>query len=307
MERTLSVYFNVDRTYLAVLAYHSDGATLELVDSTENAIDPGYPEKESTKKGIEELNGIISNLPRDIDRLSVTLPAESVLVTQFPGKSSMEPDKIRKLANLEVRQNFPTFNFEDFYINVIPLNNENGNMMLGVIIANEYIRTCKNILSGLEMPINKIEISQLNAHSAFLYNYPEKHDATVALLGIEEQFIDISVIRENQPAYYNLLSLSDPGGISELLENEFNKIIPDVVDSIQGAYFFGTALDKDILLASWETCMMLGMEAVRLNAFRMMSTDLDKRTREYCSRTLHIFPPCIGGALPTYHKKVKIY
>ncbi len=48
------------------------------------------------------------------------------------------------------------------------------------------------------------------------------------------------------------------------------------------------------------------IEIDKLNAFRMVKTTISDRAREYCSRTSHIFPPCIGGFMPFVSNEVKL-
>jgi hypothetical protein len=179
-------------------------------------------------------------------------------------------------------------------------------MMMGIIIPAFDYNACAKILKPVTKYIDKIEVSQFNAHSAFLYNYPEKAKNTVVLVGIQSNFVDISLVKNGKPVYYNLARLDSPDQIGELCENEFNKLTEEYVDVIHNSMFFGSALTKDMLIQTWEISMMLGIESEKLNAFRMTTTQLDERRREYCSRVSHIFAPCVGACVPAYHERYKL-
>lgn len=309
MSKTLSIFFNIDRTYLTLVERTDEGLDLLYLNSTENKIDLENPDTDEYLLGVKELQDLLVNVKDNFDRLTVTLPAESVLVSKFPGKEDLESSELKKLIDFELRQTFPQFNYDDFAISITPLapNSNNKKMILTVIIPNQIFNSCSEILMPLGKTIDNIEISQLNAHNAFMYNYPEFSEKCVALLSVQNQFIDISLIKNGMPAYYNLASFSSTEQIGEMVEKEFEKMLAENTDAIDGAYFFGCGLTKDIMLSCWETSMILGLEAKRLNAFRMMKTSFGKREREYCSRTMQLFPACIGGALPPYHKRIKLY
>lgn len=309
MKQTLSIYFGTDRTYLTVVEPKSTGLELVYINSTQGAIDLENIDDESSLLAAQELEVYLSELHGDIGRIAVTLPSDSVLVTHIPGKKDLSQEDIVKLVNLEIRQNYPQFNFDDFTPSVIPLapRLDGKEMLLAVIIPRKEYTSCKELLSTLKVPITSIEISQMSAHNALLYNYPEEKDKTAAVLNIGKQFVDISVITKGQPIYYNLASFQDKNKIGDLCEDEFSKILSEYVEFIDSAYFFGSELTLDLLNKANETIMGLVMESKRLNAFRMMSCNLDNRTNEYCIRTAHIYPPCIGACIPSYHDKTKLF
>lgn len=305
MANTLSVYFNIDRTYMTLFEQKDKGLELIYVDATRELIDLENPF--GSEVGIAELKDMIAEKKELIKNINITLPAESVFVTQFPGQAGMSKDQLEKLVNLEIKQAFPQFNTEDFISNIIPMvPTKNGDpMMLACIMQKEVLNACKEIFDGF-FPIMNIEISQLNAHTAFLYNYPEKKESTVLFMGIQEQFIDVSVLKNGKPAYYNLLSFSEKEKLGEYYEEEYKKLLKDYVDKVDAAYFFGTGLTKELYIMCWETSMMLELESGRLNAFRMVTTQLEQRYKDYCSRMMHVFPPCVGGNINSYHDLIRL-
>ncbi len=306
MSKTLSVFFNIDRTYLTVIEHTANGLSLEYVNSTKSRIN--FENLGASIKGVDELHELFNQLPDGIARATVTMPAEGVMVAQFPGRSDLSKKDLEKLVSLEIRQIYPQFNFEDFKITLTPFlaSNTKKQTMLAVIIPLEDYETINRIMEPLNLPITNIEISQLNAHSCFLYNYPEMRDKTVALLSVQNQFMDFSIVKNGTPAYYSLSNISRIDAIGEVFENEYNRIVPSLFDSIDAVYYFGSGLTKDVSMMLWETSMLLGiMESKRLNAFRMMLSNLDKRDKEYCSRAFQLYPACVGGCMPARHDFIK--
>jgi len=106
--------------------------------------------------------------------------------------------------------------------------------------------------------------------------------------------------------YYNLVSLPDLEKFGDSLEKEFDKLTSDYISHLDGLYFFGTGLKAEHIEIAKEKLSKKIPLIGRLNAFRMMTTSLSQREREYCSRVSHIFPPCIGGCFPAYHEHIQL-
>jgi len=309
MKSAISVFFNIDRTYLAILTPSENSLSLDYVDATRSHIDLENVFDVDGDKGIIELREFIEKVRHKINRVSVTIPAESVFVSQFPGQKGMTEEQLSKLVSLEIKQAFPQYNTDEFVSNIIPLEKRmNGQeMMLASIMQKDIIDTCKEIFKDY-LPITNIEISQLNAHTAFLYNYPESLEKNIIILGVQDQFIDLSLLKNSKPAYYNLLSFSDSdkNKFGEIIENEYNKLLNDFINRIDGIYFFGAGLNKDLYFSGWEMASVLGLETGRLNAFRMVKANIEDRAKDYCKIMQHVFPPCVGAAIPSYHERIRL-
>lgn len=309
MDTTLSFFFNYDRTFATLVERKDDSLWLRYVDSTNHRLDIENINSDESHAASSEINKLITNLEYPISRLTVTLPAESLLVTQFPGSERLEKDDLKKLVNLEVRKLYPQFNFENFVLNIVPMvkSIEGTENILAVLVPNDDFKEVRRILQATNQPISNIDLSQLNAHNAHSYNYPEEHDKNIILLSIQKQFIDFSITRNGSPLYYNVIKYNDDGDIAMAFEEEITKVIGVYTDQIDGAYYFGSGLTKDISMMCWEVSMMGGFEGKRLNPFRMMKTTLDDRTKEYCSRVFHLFPACVGAAMPPQYKRILLY
>ncbi len=308
-ERTLSIYFNTDRIYLTGVRVENNRAMLDYIESTNHHIDLENLESDESKNALTELEKILSGLDFKPDKLTVTLPAESIFITKFPAKSSFSKDQLRQLVNLELRQAYPEFNYENFEVMITPIyaSKTQKESMIGMIILKSDIQFLNNFFNKFNLKISNFEISQLAAYSTFMFNYPEMRDKTVMIIGYQGQFLDFTVHRNGETLYYNINSISDTNQIGEATEKEYAKIQESAVDEVDAVYFYGSSLTRNITLSLWETGMMLGiMEAKRLNPFRMMGSSLDKRHLEYCSRTFQIYPPCVGSGLKRWHTLINI-
>jgi hypothetical protein len=309
MNKMLSVYFSSERTYLAVTESTAKGLSLVYLNATETPVDLEVADDKNLEIAAQEMNALVHELGDDIERLSITLPSDNVLVTQFPYKPNMAAEDVKKLVEIEIKHAYPQFNYNDFISSVIHFapRLDGKQMAMAEIIPKQSFISCRQLLQKVNLPISNIETSQLNAHTAFLYNYPEQAATVTAIIGVSKNFVDISVIKDKTPLYYSLAALKDPKDIGKVVEAELDKILTDYVTFVDCAYLYGEGLTKEMVDIVTSTLLGLVMEVGRLNAFRMFSSNLDARHREYCTRTAQIFPPCIGGCLPAYHQKVKLY
>lgn len=309
MKYSLCVHFSYERVYFTVVEPSNTGLQLIYINSTGHGIDLANPNDANSKKGIEELELILSEIGNVISGIYITLPSENVLVSQIPGKDGLSKDEVGKLINLEVKQAYPQYTSDDYTFNVVPLAPRiNGSkMLMAVIIPNIIYSNAKKLLGSLKAPVIRMEISQLNAHSAFLYNYPEDKESTVAFFCIQDKFVDVSVINNSQPAYYNLQKYNDEFDIAGICEKEFDILMTDYVENIDSAYLFGPGLTKSMFDRADGMLSIMVNKTGRLNAFRMFGTALGDREKEYCRKTYHIYPSCIGGVIPPWHERLKFY
>lgn len=308
-EKTLSIFLNTDRIYLTGVRIDNNRAMLDYIESTNHHIDLENIDSDESKNGLKELESILSGLDFKPDRLTITLPAESIFITKFPAKSTYSKDQLRQLINLELRQAYPEFSYENFQVMITPLYapKTKQESMIGMIILKSDMEFLSNYFAKFGLKINNFEISQLASYSTFMFNYPEMREKTVMIIGYQGQFLDFTVHKNGQTLYYNINSISDVNQIGEATEKEYAKIQETTVDEVDAVYFYGSSLTRNITLSLWETGMVLGiMEAKRLNAFRMMGTTLDKRHLEYCSRTFQIYPPCVGSGLKRWHTLINV-
>lgn len=308
-EKTLSIFLNTDRIYLTGVRIDNNRAMLDYIESTNHHIDLENIDSDESKNGLKELESILSGLDFKPDRLTITLPAESIFITKFPAKSTYSKDQLRQLINLELRQAYPEFSYDNFKVMVTPLYapKTKQESMIAMIILKSDVEFLSNYFAKFGLKINNFEISQLASYSTFMFNYPEMRDKTVMIIGYQGQFLDFTVHKNGQTLYYNINSISDVNQIGEATEKEYAKIQETTVDEVDAVYFYGSSLTRNITLSLWETGMVLGiMEAKRLNAFRMMGATLDKRHLEYCSRTFQIYPPCVGSGLKRWHTLINV-
>ncbi len=294
---TLSLFFDEDRTYCLLLRDEERGFALRYIQATDApfSVSDSY-DGHGNEKGRDQIRAILDTIEERPDRITVCLPMESVFVHQFPAPLSLAGEEVRKLVRFEISQHFPDKNYEQFRSQAFPLaaRLDDTRMMLAVIMDRKMAEGVNALLGDFGI-VDHIAVGQLAVHEAFLYNYPEQADQTVAIIGVQGRYLDISVLKNGQAAYLHTQPYNDEDELIDGCEAEFKNILEDYVAYLDGAYIFGSGLTADIL-AQMQSRMSIPVK--RFNALRMMSTTLDAREREYCGRVAHIIAPCVGCALP---------
>jgi hypothetical protein len=308
MEKVLSIYFSPERTYLALLEKTNNGLKLKKVGTTSCPIDLESLESPFNEESLNEMYEILSETINESDFLTVSIPMEYVILTQFPGRPNITKDEIMSVINIEIRQNYPQFNPDEFPTFLFELMPRKGQTyFLAAIIPKKIFQSIKKISNNINKLVERIEISQITAHNAFLYNYPEEKDNFVALFNISDKFIDYSIIKGNEFYFYNLIKYNLPDELPDLIDPSLSKLQNELNIKPSSLYFFGTHLTRIFLNNFISKYGTKFQNIKRLNSLRLVSSGFSDAERQICSRIAHHLPACIGAVIPEYHKKIKIY
>ncbi len=308
MNKTLTIFFSPERTYFALVEPKGKGLELMYIATTSEPIDIENPESPFSQPGLEEFYETIKKIDFNYDLISFSIPIENTILTEFPARPNISKDEIMSIINIEIRQNLPQFNPQEFPTYLFELSpRKNQSYYLTIIIPKLIFKNLKAIVSNLNKPVQKIEVSQINSHNAFLYNYPEEHSKVCALLNIADKFIDFSILKGKDFLWYSLLKYNFTEEIPDLVERKLSEIPNEIVPGVDSIFLYGTNLDKIMFEKVTNKLSRKCSNIKRLNAFRMFTTNLDEASRTICSRLAHHFPACIGSAIPDYHNRIKIY
>jgi hypothetical protein len=306
MEPVISVFFDSDHTYVALLEPDAKGYSLAYINSTRQSVDlTDGGEAMGGISAVVELHEVFMEIAGASSVANVTLPMESVFVHQFPAPLELSEQQITELVRFEISQHFPNQDADAFTSVVYPMcpRLDGTRMMMAVIMERSVIRLVHELLQPLGAEISRIDVAQIAAHNTLAYNYPDNEGSSFIVFGVQERYIDVSVIKNNELCYYQLTPLADRSQIGEVCEEQLARVLDEYVPFVDGAFLFGSGLTQEMFTAVQRK---MTIPAVRLNAFRMVSTTLGDRERAYCTRVAHIFPPCLGSVLPELGKGIKL-
>jgi len=308
MDKTLCVFFSTERTYFAIVTPSPKGMELDFIATTSEPIDLENLDSTYSHKGLEEFYEIAKAIKSDYDTINFAIPIENTIVSEFPARPNITNDEIMSIINIEIRQNYPLFNPQEFPTYLFELSpRKNQPFYLSIIIPKLVFKNLKTIANKLNKPVQRIEISQISAQNAFLYNYPEEQTKISALLNISDKFVDFSLLNGSNFIWYSLIKFNSPDEIPQLINDKINELSKVINFQIDSMYLFGFGLSKILFNEISNSFSNKSSIIKRLNAFRMFTTKADETTRTICARLSHHFPACIGCAIPDYHKRIKIY
>lgn len=297
-----SIHFDIDQVFFTNLETSENGIFLNYINSIS---DGNFATIDL--ENLAEYSEINSEIARfcseagDADSVAITLPTESVLISYIPSDEKMEHSQIKRMIELEINNSYPESTISDFTVILYDFAERmDGNkMMVAAIIPNIILKNINQIFAPLGLPISKINISQFASQNSLLYNYPEQKDKAVALISIQKEYIDLSVMKEGKSIYLSKIYYDAAEELNSILEDEFNIVMTNYVDYVETAFICGKYLTAEILQQCEAKLAEFLMTASRHNTFKMVRTNLEQREKEYCSRTAHIYSACIGAILPS--------
>lgn len=296
-----SIYFDINQIYFANLESNEKGLFLNYINSSTAISDtPIDLENLNNYPNIKEELLLFCQESPKADSIAITLASENVLISYIPGDINMEHSKIKQMIELEISNTYSDSNINNYTVIIYDFAERmDGNkMMIAAIIPNIILQNIYNILKPLQIPISKIDISPFATINSLLYNYPNQKEKAAAVLNLHNEYIDVVVVKEAKPIYYSQVYFDSIDELDSILEEEFNTIMTDYIDYVETAFFCGNYLTVDILAQGEAKLADFLMTGFRLNTFKMVRTNLEQREKEYCSRTAHIYTPCIGAILP---------
>lgn len=305
--KLLSLYFGGSQVFWAEMEAKPNGMYLNHINSTSKPIILDIPEDnpDINQEASEELCNMLTQLEKP-NHVLVSLLSNELTISYFPGDIAMPREDIEALVDLELVNLFPDKSKDDFTILVYDLAERmDGNkMLMALLIPNEKLRVIRETLDFMDMPISKVNISMFTAQNSLLFNYPDYREKAVAAIEINDDYVEISVLNEGTPLYLSRVKHEAAAEIPAILEAEFNKIMTHYISYIETAFIGGIYLTYDLLQACEAKLAEFLMTCVKLNTFKRIRPNVSDREKSYCKNTSHIFPPCIGAALPSSAKYI---
>ena len=210
--------------------------------------------------------------------------------------------------NEEIQQAEPEKTADDFSIMLIPghATEDGSKHMLAIMTDLALIDMCKKCFSSFKVPIKFTQNSQFSAHSACMMNYPEFAHKTIAILGVQERFIDVSVLTEGNLAFYSLYGITADDDFGSVCIKILTSVLPQYLPSLDLALLYGEGLRKDLLDTLSHA---VTVDTMRFNAFRglLSTTSLGISDIALCNKAAHVFPPAIGASLKPLQEKEIVY
>lgn len=225
-------------------------------------------------------------------QVSVALDTALLFLNSIPAEDGLPRTKIKELVEWELHQYFPDSSPADFItdVHVMATHREKGwNELLAVSIRRRYILAIKDALKALGLSLHIVDVDHFSADMALRVNYPDTYRRYLALVGVKENRLDISLMKNGAlQSYRYVVTRSD----QEIVDH-FATLSRET-KGIYSITAYGPHLDKDLLTMVRQGSALL-VEA--LNPLRHMTVSDTLRLADHLSVPSFRFASAVGVAL----------
>jgi hypothetical protein len=301
---TLSLSFDTGRTYVALTRFNDNIPELLFINSTEHPLDFSDDNNQSNQPGKDEIIKLLTQIEQKPDEIQVALTNEHFVLTKIPYKVGISGEEIKELISYEIENNYDSENVFDLNCILTPFfdNHRESDYIFLTMFRKKLSEHVNELLSDTGQ-VKKITTRQFAALNSFVFNYPELNKANTILFGLNQNDIEIAYFVGGKPesAYFKLTA--DENTL-DIVNTEYNRIKTKTGKDDFTIFAYGERLTAQFLE---DFSLIANAKVHRLNAFRNYTTNLDDRAKKYCSRTAHIYPACLGAALPDFAEHIILF
>src|SRR6056300_1523813 len=293
---SLSIFFSSDKVYCGLFSRTPKGIKLIDLSTTLDPIDLDDLDSELTIKATNQLKRCLSEFDSKVSEFNIVLDNENSFWTVIPGNEFTNESDLKRILELEIKNNVKSFNLNDFEFRVYPhgkKDEEDNDQLFVIYFRKEIINNCNKILEIVGLKPDYIVTSQLASQNTIEYNYPDSSHLYSLLINKEEEFCDITVSNDNKTFYYDLLKANDDESLIENLIKTIRTIESEGLNAGKLLLSGSKLTKKFIEKLNDETSLNFN----RINSFRLVRANVEKRMKDYCFRTAHLFSPVVGGSL----------
>jgi Tfp pilus assembly PilM family ATPase len=283
-----------DRTVQAV-EVEQDGPSNSLlaIDEWENTFPFGTPDDtHGIDQFIEYLSAFMKVNKVKAKRVSVALDTSSLFINSFPLEEGLSRVEINEHVNWELGQFFPAVPPKEFVTDIHMMAAhpaERWNQVLSVSVRRRDAYAVQSAISKLGLNLHILDVDHFSADTALRINYPDTERKFIALVGVKENRLDISLLRNGTMEAYSYCIVQS----NQEIVDQVGALSRDV-KGIQSITAYGPYLEKDILVLIRRGSALL-VEA--LNPLRHVKVSDSLRLADHLSVPSYRFASAVGVAL----------
>jgi Tfp pilus assembly PilM family ATPase len=267
--------------------------TLLAIDEWENTL----PEKAGRNgHGIDQFLEYLSAFMKvnrvQARRVSVALDTSQVFINTIPMEAGISRPEMNEQIEWELSQYFPDVPSKAFITDVHPLTHhttERWSEMLTVSVNRRDAYAIQQALVKLGLSLHVVDVDHFSADTALRFNYPDTNQKFLALVGIKENRLDISLIKNGNMESYSYSAVQSNAEIVEQVSR-----LSRETRGIFSITVYGPFLDNDLLVQIRRNSSLL-VEA--LNPLRHVRVSDTLRLADQISAPTYRFASAVGVAL----------
>lgn len=223
---------------------------------------------------------------------SVAVDTASLFITTLPFDEGLSQTEMKDQVNWELSQYFPgedpkVFISDLHKMSLLP--DAQRSNYLSVSARRAYVQTISRVLAKLNLELDVLDADHFSAETALRVNYPDTRRRYLALVGIKENRLDASYLRNGNLEGYSYA----PVRSNQDIVDEVGRISRES-NGIFSITAYGPYLDKELLVRIRRGSTLL-VEA--LNPLRHVNVSDTLRLAEHLSGPSYRFASTVGVAL----------
>ena len=266
--------------------------TLLAIDEWESSFTSAAHKENSMDEFIGQLSSFITSNHAHANRVSVALDTAQLFLNTISMEEGLSQPEMNEQINWELSQYHPEVPPRQFITDMHLLNQhhaEGWNEVLCVSVKRDDVYAVQRVIAKLGLSLYVLDVDHFSADTALRVNYPDTNQKFLALIGVKENRLDISMIKNgNTESYSYCLVQSD----KEIVEQ-----IGTLSRETKGIYSitaYGPYLTKDLLVQIRRGSSLL-VEA--LNPLRHVKVSDTLRLTDRLSVPSYRFASAVGVAL----------
>jgi Tfp pilus assembly PilM family ATPase len=265
--------------------------TLHAIDQWVNTL-PAAGSKNG--KGTEQFTDYLSVFMKvnrvKAQRVSVALDTSLLFINNVPIENDLSRNDMNEQFNWELSQYFPDTPAREFITDTHLLTKtETLSNMLSVSVKRQDAYAVQSAVAKLGLDLHIVDVDHFAADTALRINYPDTNRKYLAFIGIKEDRLDISMLRNGTIEAY---SYSVVGSDQEIVDQIAT--VSREAKGIHGIIVYGSYLEKNLLVQIRRASSLL-VEA--LNPLRHVKVSDSLRIADHLTAPSYQFASAVGVAL----------
>jgi Tfp pilus assembly PilM family ATPase len=225
-------------------------------------------------------------------RVSVALDTSMMFLHSAPFEAGLSRNEVLDHVKWELTQYFPDLAPKDFVTDVhIIVQHQSApwNTVLGVSVRRTVVEAIHSSLRHLGLDLHILDADHFSADMALRANYPDTYRRYLALVGVKEDRLDISLMKNGNLESYSYHVVRSNQEIVDTIARYSRE-----AEGVYSITTYGPYLDKDLLVQIRRGSALL-VEA--LNPLRHVNVSDSLRLADHLTVPSYRFASAVGVAL----------
>jgi Tfp pilus assembly PilM family ATPase len=269
--------------------------TLRAIDEWDNYFTPAENGRRGEREGehlTQRLREFIKQHRVVAQRASLALDTSLLFINTIPTDQGMNRTEISDQVKWELAQYYPEVPSSDFITDVHVLTERAFgayNEVMSVSLWRRDAMSAKKAIAAAGLDLHIVDADHFAADSALRINYPDSYRKFIALVGIKESRLDITILRNGSLDTYRYVMVDSNAAIAQTITD-----LPRRNPGIQSVTVYGPYIDRDLLTGIRRSCPIL---VETLNPFRHIAISETLLLDDHLSVPSCRFAAAVGVAL----------